>query len=200
MIPKKRRDDLMSSPADPVPLEACTDEELMQRIAVADQEAMAELTRRHHRRIMTLAYRFVGSWEIAEDIGQDALLRVLRAASSYHPEARFTTWLYRLVTNLCWDRRRRTARATRRLAEVARNTQVEGDPPGEVAGERAERVRRAISTLPDRQRLAVLLHRYEELSHRQIAEITGWSESAVESCLVRAYRALRKALLSEKME
>lgn len=165
----------------------------MRRIALGDRAALGELMREHQGRVLQTAYRFLGNWDAAEDIVQETFLRVHRAASSYQPQAAFTTWLYRLVVNLCWDQRRRAARE--------RRLRLNAPPPAEIAEpadaeqqERAARVRDAVLALPDRQRLAVVLHRFEGYSHREIAETTGWSIGAVESCLVRAYAALRQAL------
>jgi RNA polymerase sigma-70 factor (ECF subfamily) len=118
---------------------------------------------------------------------------VYRAAANYRPQAAFTTWLYRLVVNLCWDQRRRRARE-QRLRVVRPAGQAFGEHTEIEESERAAQVRRAVAALPDRQRLAVILHRFDGLSHKEIAEATGWSVGAVESCLVRAYATLRKSL------
>ena len=183
----------MSTSGDPISLDAMPDEALMQRIADEDRDAMAVLVRRHQQHVLALAFRFAGRWHTAEDIGQEVFIRVFRAAKTYRPDAQFTTWLYRLVANLCWDRRRKIARELRLQPEPPPH---DVDPPsaGLERQDRIERVQRAILELPDRQRLAIILHRYQSLSHREIAEATGWSQSAVESCLVRAYKALRDAL------
>ncbi|MCP4590902.1 MAG: sigma-70 family RNA polymerase sigma factor [bacterium] len=165
----------------------------MQRLAAGDRAALATLVVRHQRRAFALAYRTTGDLTTAEDITQEAFLRVWRSADRYQPSARFTTWLHRIVVNLCLDSFRR------------RRPQG-GDPPDgpdEAAvepqallerDERARQVRRAVAALPERQRVALVLHRFSELPLREIAEVTDWSESAVESLLVRAYAALRKSL------
>ena len=171
-----------------------SDEDLMQRLGRGDRAALAALVERHQTHVLSLAQRFTGHRDTAEDIAQDAFVRVYRAAPTYRPEARFTTWLYRLVVNLCWDRRRRAAREQRYRAGQREQRQAETPSAALDQRERAVRVQRAVQTLPDRQRLAVVLHRYQGLSHREIAEITGWSPGAVESCLVRAYESLRRAL------
>jgi RNA polymerase sigma-70 factor (ECF subfamily) len=170
------------------------DEALMALVAQGRREAFTVLVGRHQAGVMGVAYRFVGQRDVAEDIAQDVFLKVWRSASAFRPEAQFTTWLYRLTANLCWDRRRRAAREARfRIAFSQMRTASE--PPSNLdSQERVERVRRAVARLPDRQRLAVILHRYAGLSHREIAEVTGWSVKAVESCLVRGYGALRKWL------
>lgn len=168
------------------------DHELMRRTAAGDHAAFAVLVRRHQARVLSLAYRLLGRWDAAEDVAAEAFVRVYERARSYKPQARFTTWLYRIVANLCWDQRRRWSRAPEPLLEW----QAPGSAPADsVERDEARRaVRRAVASLPDRQRLVILLHRFEGLDHREIAEITGWSASAVESCLVRAYARLRELL------
>lgn len=170
------------------------DAELMARLARGDTTALGELAERHRGRILSLSYRLLGDWHQAEDVTQDALLRLRQAAGSYAPRAKFTTWLYRIVYNLSVDQGRKTAR-DRVLPDAAR---MEG--AGAAASDSAERserarlVREAVSELSERQRRVVILHRYEGLSHAEISEVTGWSQSAVESLLVRAYGHLRKKL------
>ncbi len=170
-----------------------SDADLMARVAAGDREAFAALIRRHQDYVQRLAYRFTGRWDAAEDLAQDAFLRVFRAARTYRPSAAFSTWLYRLVLNLCRDWRR--AKAYREYVPVDSQQPVAPPPPD--AAERAETagaVRAAVDALPDNQREALILHRYAELSHRQIAEVMQKSESAVESYLVRAYANLRQSL------
>lgn len=169
------------------------DTELIRRLAAGDRGALAELMRHHQARVLTTAYRFLGNWDAAEDIVQETFLRVYRAAPRYQPQAAFTTWMYRLVVNLCWDRRRQLSRDHRLRAGIPLPPEQTLTSHAEQA-ERAAEIRRAVAALPDRQRLAVILHRFDELTHREIAEVTGWSVGAVESCLVRAYATLRKSL------
>jgi RNA polymerase sigma-70 factor, ECF subfamily len=174
--------------------ESLTDHELMALVGQGKRAALGMLVQRHQGKVLGLAYRFLGRWDLAEDVAQNVFVRVMQAAASFRPEAQFTTWLYRLAANLCWDQRRQAARELR----LRSASPVPGiDQPPSMALERLDRiarVRQAVAALPDRQRLAVILHRYDGLSHKQIADATGWSVSAVESCLVRAYEALRRAL------
>ncbi|WP_428937731.1 RNA polymerase sigma factor [Fontivita pretiosa] len=166
----------------------------MADLARGDMAALGSLVRRHQHRVRALAYRLTGRWDLADDLAQETFLRVYRSARSYTPSAAFSTWLYRIVVNLCLDQARRP-----RLAEIADPGEVQ---PASQAGsdaplldrERAEAIQRAIDALPPRQRIALLLHRFEQMSHAQIAQATGWSESAVESLLVRAYAQLRQRL------
>jgi len=174
------------------------DTELMTRLAAGDMAALGELVQRHQERVLELAFRTLGKWDLAEDVAQEAFLRVHRAAGNYKPKARFTTWLYRIVVNLCLDEKRRRARNGTSLEDVTVEAQTE--PNGDIAEKKeiAQLVRGAVNGLPERQRVALVLHRYEGLSHGQIAEATGWTGSAVESLLVRAYANLREKLSKMK--
>ncbi len=170
-----------------------SDADLMCRLAAGDTAALAQLIQRHQQRVLATAYRFTGRWEAAEDIAQDAFVRVFRSAASFTADAAFSTWLYRLVVNLCLDRRRRTAREANALAALRLTKPLSsGSPDGE--DDRAAQIRAAVGELPDRQRLALILHRFDGMSHQEIAAAMGWTVGAVESCLVRAYEALRRSL------
>jgi RNA polymerase sigma-70 factor (ECF subfamily) len=183
--------ELNASAAAPEP----TDAELMGRLGAGEVEALAPLIKRHQQRVLATAYRFTGRRDAAEDLAQDVFVRVFRSAALYSPQAAFSTWLYRLVVNLCLDRRRRAVREANSLA-VLRLRQPRATEDHEAADERAAQVRAAVGRLPDRQRLALILHRFDGMSHQEIAAATGWSVGAVESCLVRAYESLRKSLSS----
>lgn len=164
----------------------------MAQLAAGDREALGTLVARHQQRVLSLARRFLGNDALAEDVAQDAFLRIWRSAATYTPTAQFATWLYRIVANLCWDLRRRAR--LRVQEDIAGRDPPVADAPAAERAETVARVQAAVAELPDRQRLALLLHRYEGLSQREIADITGWSVSAVESCLVRAYEKLRQTL------
>jgi RNA polymerase sigma-70 factor, ECF subfamily len=180
--------------------EDLNDHELMLRVGQGNRAALGVLVQRHQAKVVGLAYRFLGRRDVAEDVAQDVFVRVLRAAATFRPEAQFTTWLYRLATNLCWDRRRQAAREMR-LRTAAPGPGIEDPPSAALESlDRVARVRQAVAELSDRQRLAVILHRYQGLSHKEIAVATGWSESAVESCLVRAYENLRNLLSDIRLE
>ena len=104
-----------------------SDTDLMAELARGDVAALAPLITRHQPRVLSLAYRMLGRWDQAEDVGQEAFLRVVRAAGSYRPTAQFTTWLYRIVVNLCLDAKRRSARDPGELAESV--AAASGDNP-----------------------------------------------------------------------
>lgn len=169
------------------------DTRLMELLATGDKTALAELVRMHQRRVLELAFRTTGDWDLAEDIGQETFLRIWRSADRYEPRSQFTTWLYRIVVNLCLDALKKRSPIIGDPPEVA---DAASDSPLAVveARDRAVAVQRAVAGLPERQRVAVVLHRFSGLSIREIAETTGWTESAVESLLVRAYVELRQRL------
>jgi RNA polymerase sigma-70 factor (ECF subfamily) len=138
----------------------------------------------------------VGDWHLSEDVVQEAFLRVNRAAPKYAPDAKFSTWFYRIVVNLCMDELRKVQRRSRATAQAVEEERPLRDNPlhAQEVAELQQAVQRALDQLNERERLAVLLHRFEGQSHDQIAEIMEASLPAVESLLVRAYRKLRKHL------
>lgn len=169
------------------------DPELMRRLADGQMAALASLVQRHQQAVRALACRLTGRWDCADDIAQETFLRVYRSAASYRPAAAFSTWLYRIVVNLCLD----LAKRRRPVSLVPENLPLAEAPSAEselVEQEKVAAVRQQIDALPARQRTVLVLHRFEGMSHAQIAQTTGWSESAVESLLVRAYAALRQGL------
>ena len=174
------------------------DTELMTRLAKGDMAALGDIVSRHQGKVLSLSYRVLGDWHRAEDVAQETFLRVYRAAKNYKPKAKFTTWLYRIVINLCFDEQRKRAKTTALLEDANPAVLAESDCNAAERKEVVESVKMAVNELPERQRLAVILHRYDGLSHGEISEATGWTKSAVESLLVRAYANLRGRL--EKMK
>lgn len=170
-----------------------SDADLVKAIGSGDMDALGELVGRHQQKIRALAYRTLGCWDLADDVAQEVFLRVHRSADNYQPKAKVSTWLYRIAVNLCLDVLRRSKRAPDRLPGDVNLPVAVGPDPLETS-ERVEIIRHAVADLPDRQRIVLNLHRYEDLSHQEITEVTGWSQSAVESLLVRAYANLRKSL------
>lgn len=171
-----------------------SDEELMARLARGDMSALGQLVHRHQQKVLALAYRILGKWDGAEDVCQETFLRLHKVAKTYTPRAKFTTWLYRIVVNLCFDEQRKSARHAVPLEDVGSNIKANPSDNSLEKKELAAIVQNAINKLPERQRLAVVLHRYDGLSHEEISKVTGWTKSAVESLLVRAYTNLREKL------
>jgi RNA polymerase sigma-70 factor (ECF subfamily) len=170
------------------------DEALLVRVADGDPAAVRALVGRKLPRLLGLAQRMLGDAAEAEDVAQEAFLRVWRQAPKWRPgQARFDTWLHRVALNLCYDRlRRRREIATDDPPEVV----DEGPAPdrGLEATDTGRRVGEALARLPDRQREAVVLCHYQELGNIEAAAVMGVTVEALESLLSRGRRALRAAL------
>ena len=166
----------------------------MTRLAAGDMVALGDLARRHQDKVLSLSYRVLGDWHRSEDVAQETFLRVYRAAKRYKPQAKFTTWLYRIVVNLCLDERRKQSKTAATLEDADPAVLAESESNAAERKEVVELVKTAVAELPERQRMVVILHRYDGLSHSEISEVTGWTQSAVESLLVRAYANLREKL------
>ncbi len=170
-----------------------SDEALMARIARGDEPAFRALAGRHLPVMLGLARRILGNAADAEDVAQEAMLRVWTHAPRWQPLALFRTWLTRVVVNLCLDRKRRAP-------WVALDAAGEIVDPAPGAGETAQRDERdrmvaaAIAELPARQRAAIVLTYGDGMSNAQVADILGTSVSAVETLLVRGKQNLRRAL------
>jgi len=169
------------------------DANLVAAVGAGDMHALGELVKRHQRGILLFAYRTLGRWDLAEDVAQDVFLRVHRSAARYKPTAKVTTWIYRIAVNLSFDVLRSRKRRPVRLADDTSLAAPAGRDLIE-ARERIDMVQQAVADLPDRQRVVINLHRYKGMSHKDITDSTGWSQSAVESLLVRAYANLRQSL------
>ena len=179
------------------------DVQLMLRFCDGDREAFDKLVERNTSNVCGLVYRFLGSQTHVDDIAQEAFLRVLRNAHRYKPEAKFSTWLYRIVANLCFNviRARKTAKQISihsaghedRTMDFPDEGQLEPDA-GLVGDERSKRIAAAVAKLPENQRLAIILNKYEDKSYAEIAEILDTTTMAVKSLLSRARVTLREQL------
>jgi RNA polymerase sigma-70 factor (ECF subfamily) len=170
-----------------------SDEVLMSRVARGDQPAYRTLTRRHLPAMLGLARRVLGNTADAEDVVQEAMLRVWTHAPRWQPLAAFRTWLTRVVVNLCLDRKRRRPW----VALEAAGEIVDPTPGVTEKAEQTERERSlaaAVAELPARQRAAIMLTYSEGMSNAQVAEILDTSVSAVETLLVRGKQNLRARL------
>jgi len=178
-----------------------TDEQLMCATAKGQMAEFGELVTRHQEKAFALALRTLGRRDIAEDISQEAFLRVYHSAKRYHQKSKFTTWLYRIVVNLCLDHKRKmkyTYTSLSERAELLKSSAQDGPRSLLQAKETKKIVLEALEKLNKRERIVVVLHRFHGLSHDEVASTTGWSQSAVESLLVRAYQKLRKELVKYK--
>lgn len=179
------------------------DAQLMVRVKDGDGASYALLLEKHRTPAVHFLYRMVQDYAVAEELAQEVFLRVYRSRASYEPTAKFTTWMFRIATHLAlnWLRDGRNERGQERLdddSEGSANLQVSDRRPSVeqnlVKESKMREIRIAIASLPEKQRAAVLMHKYEEMEYAQIAAILGCSESAVKSLLFRAYETLRARL------
>jgi RNA polymerase sigma-70 factor (ECF subfamily) len=179
------------------------DAELMLRVKEGDGASFGVLLDKHRSSVVHFLFRMVQNHAVAEELAQEVFLRVYRNRGTYEPTAKFTTWLFRIATHLALNSIRdgRHERSQERLDDDSNDMpvrQVKDSRPSVeqsmVYQTKLDEVRRAISALPDKQRAAVLMHKYEEMEYSQIAKVLSCSESAVKSLLFRAYESLRARL------
>ena len=179
------------------------DAELMLRVKDGDGPSFGVLLDKHRLPVVHFLYRMVQNHAVAEELAQEVFLRVYRSRATYEPTAKFTTWLFRIATHLALNALRdgKHERAEERLDEVTADMPVrqvaDRRPSVEqsmVYQARLDEVRRAVAGLPEKQRAAVLMHKYQEMEYTQIAKVLNCSESAVKSLLFRAYETLRARL------
>src|SRR6267142_5912699 len=186
-----------------------SDVQLMVDVKSGDERSFELLLQRYRTPLVNFLYRMVRSREQAEDLAQEVFIRVYRAREEYVPSAKFTTWLFRIATNLALNslRDHRHQKLEMSIDATLSTDAEDGDertfevadkhPTIEqelVEAERRKVIRRAIEKLPEKQRAAVLLHKYQELDYAEIAKILSCSESALKSLLFRAYESLRVEL------
>jgi RNA polymerase sigma-70 factor (ECF subfamily) len=171
------------------------DDECMRRAASGDASAFSLLVAAHGPKLASLAARVTGVRADAEDVVQEAFIRLWRKAPEWHEgAARVSTWLYRVVLNLCLDRRRKPVALAIEAAEHVVDPAPRADS-AMIATEQQRRVASAIAALPERQRLALQLCHFEELTNIEAAAALELSVGAIESLLVRARRSLRDSLV-----
>lgn len=188
------------------PMNEMSDAEVMLLAGTGDDSAFGYLVEKFRRPIISFMYRMTHNQAIAEELAQEVFLRVYRSRSSYQAEAKFSTWLYRIATNLAVNH----ARDTRSERNAATVNLDESDPETgttpDVADakptieadilreERMAAIRKHVMALPERQRVAVLMHKYQGLDYKEIGKVLKLSESATKSLLFRAYETLRERL------
>lgn len=187
-------------------LDPASDAAIMLRAAAGDESAFNYLAEKYHRPIIHFLFRMVRNQAVAEELAQEVFLRVYRSRQSYRAEARFTTWLYRIATNLAVNHARDTKRerAVRNVyldapdEETGAAPEVAADEPSAeqrlLREERMKAIRAHVMALPERQRMAVLMHKYQGMDYREIGKVLKLSESATKSLLFRAYQTLRDKL------
>lgn len=189
-----------------------TNEDLMGSVRLGNKYAFEVLIHRHQRSVLNFIFRFLGNRTDAEDLTQEVFLRVWKAAGTYKPDAKFTTWLYRIATNLCINRQH-AIRIRRLFVQPHIQEQTQDSKDSSIIGESAEilspedrlidseqsvRLLNALNELPTSQRVAIVLRIYDEMSYQEIAQIMDRSLSSVDSLLIRAKKNLHKKLVEKK--
>ena len=192
----------------PGALMACTDEELVSRSVSGDHDSFNQLVVRWQRPIFALAYRVIGHEEDARDICQETFLRAFRGIKGFKGEAKFSSWLYRIALNLCRDKNRSAQRSP--LNKVSDDVDVLDLAPANVAGSSLEdqvgwselgnEVSRAMMTIPDEQRTAIVLKEYQGLTFREIADFQGCPVSTVKTRVYQGLTRLRQELESRGID
>ena len=179
------------------------DAELMLRVKDGDTASYSALLEKHRGPVVHFLYRMVQNQPVAEELAQEVFLRVYRSRSTYEPSAKFTTWLFRIATHLALNalRDHKNERQQEHLDDTTEDQparQISDNKPSVeqamVYQSKLNEIRTAIAKLPEKQRAAVLMHKYEEMEYAQIAKALNCSESAVKSLLFRAYETLRARL------
>jgi RNA polymerase sigma-70 factor (ECF subfamily) len=179
------------------------DAELMLRVREGDGASFGVLLEKHRSSVVHFLFRMVQNQAVAEELAQEVFLRVYRSRETYEPTAKFTTWLFRIATHLALN----ALRDGKHDRKQDRLDDESGDLPARQVSDsrlnveqamlreaRMEEIRRAIAGLPEKQRAAVLMHKYQEMEYSQIAKVLNCSESAIKSLLFRAYETLRARL------
>lgn len=187
--------------------EATSDVELMLRLKRGDHEAFNVLVQRHRKPLINFIYRFTTNLGESEDLAHEVFIKVFQSASKYEPKAAFSTWLYRIATNLALNYLR--DHKPRLATSLDSGAEEQGEKPASelrdrgtlaedqlLERERVEQIRLALAALPENQRLAVILTKYQELSLKEAAGIMKCSEAAVKSLIFRAYTTLRERLVT----
>jgi len=190
------------SEAVPFDEETAIDHQLMAKIAVGDHQAFRSLVERHQDQLVGTISKMLGNHNDSEDIAQQVFIRVWKHAKRYKPNNKFTTYLYTITRNLVYNESRRRSRkktVSSDQLEEDQNFHQTADPtkvPDSqlLQSELQMAVDQAIQALPENQKMAVILRRYENLPYEEIAEILNTSVSSVKSLLFRARTALRETL------
>jgi len=179
------------------------DAELMLRVRDGDQASFGLLLEKHRSPVIHFLDRMVQNQAVAEELAQEAFLRVYKSRVRYEPTAKFTTWLFRIATHVAlnWLRDGRNEKHQASLDQESRHGTARQVPDRSRTAEqelvyqvKLREVRQAIKSLPAKQKAAVMMHKYQEMEYAQIADVLSCSESAVKSLLFRAYESLRVRL------
>ena len=186
--------------------EAMADAEVMLKVKTGDESAFSYLVQKYRRPMVSFMYRMCHNPAAAEELAQEVFLRVYRSRTSYEPTAKFSTWIYRIATNLAVNHARDTRHERPAMSVRLDEPDPETGTTPDLADtslsveeqilyrERMAMIRAKVQALPERQRMAVIMHKYQQMDYRQIAEVLKLSESATKSLLFRAYETLREQL------
>ncbi|HCJ67364.1 MAG TPA: RNA polymerase subunit sigma [Elusimicrobia bacterium] len=166
------------------------DNELMLKFKEGDISAFEELLKKYEKSILNLVYHFLGNSNDAEDLTQEVFLRVYRARETWQPKAKFSTWLYRITANLCFNWRRKKTPLSLEDLSILPSTTNGSSENTEIKKE----IQKALLSLPKNQRLALILCHYEDKSYQEIGELLGCSVSSVKSLIFRARQNLKTKL------
>jgi RNA polymerase sigma-70 factor (ECF subfamily) len=183
------------------------DVQLMLRFKDGDENGFRQLFSEYQARMINFCFRFCSDRELAEDLAQEVFIRVYRAAKRYQPTARFSTWIYRIAVNVCLNETRKLKKRylkqsldrpeageqNDRLPEYPDESRLAADEMM-VAGQRDERIKKALQDLPEQQRIAVLLRIYDEFSYSEIAGQMSVSEGKVKTLIFRGRQKLKQTL------
>lgn len=182
------------------------DAAIMLELRAGNMAGFDFLIQKYRKPIIHFMYRMVHNQAVAEELAQEVFLRVYRSRETYRAEARFSTWLYRIATNLGVNYVRDTRHERNASTVYLDETDAETGTTPDVADatpsvesdllrrERLNSIRQHVLSLPERQRMAVLMHKYEGMDYKQIGDVLKLSESATKSLLFRAYQTLRERL------
>ena len=181
------------------PLAELDDKALVAEAAAGNRDAFEVIVERHRRTVYQVCYRFVNNHEDASDLAQDAFVRAWRGLKNFKGQSALATWLYRIAVNVCLNRVAVKTPSTEPIESADRfeDARIEGAQHAMLREERAAAVRRAIASLPDKQRAALILRTYHDMSHQQIADALGSSTGAVKANFFHALANLKKILGSE---
>jgi RNA polymerase sigma-70 factor, ECF subfamily len=196
----------MPAALSPIIADVSTDAEIMMRVKTGDESAFTYLVHKYRRQMVGFMYRMCHNPATAEELAQEVFLRVYRSREKYQASAKFNTWLYRIATNLAVNHARDTRHERpENILRLDETDQETGTTPDMADGsltaeeqmlrqEQMAVIREKVQALPERQRMAVILHKYQQMDYREIAEVMKVSESATKSLLFRAYETLRGQL------
>ena len=172
------------------------DQQLMLDFQNGDEKAFVQIVESYKNRVMSIAYRYLQNKEAAEDLAQEVFIKIYIARESYRAQSKLFTWIYRITVNTCLNELR-SKKDNRELLDTYQVADWNGESPGdslEIA-RLEERIKKALEALPERQRMAVILQKYEGHSYEEIGRLMNCSKEAVDSLIQRAKITLKQELI-----